>query len=132
MVGALIALGVASSTSWAVLNLTTNSGASMSVVHGKPIGSILTRSEREDLGSSTGPSCILPHRGTDWQHVGFSGEGEMANVKPRFMRRETYAGFKVPIVVDLVALGILIALTATVGLVWFGRRDIAQNQSITA
>ena len=57
-----------------------------------------------------------------------SREGEMTSARPRFMRKGTYAGLKVPILVALVGLGILTA----VGLVWFGWWDIAQNRRILA
>ena len=45
--------------------------------------------------------------------------------KPR--RKETYARFKVPIIVALV---VLAALVPTVGFIWFGWWDIAQNRKV--
>ena len=50
----------------------------------------------------------------------------MTSSRPRFIRRETYARAKTPIIVAVV----MIALAAVVGFVWFGWWDIAQNRRI--
>ena len=63
-----------------LLNAKRTPRSSISFVHSKLMRSILAKSERKDLGSSAGPACILPYRGTDWQHVGFSRQDKMALV----------------------------------------------------
>ena len=50
----------------------------------------------------------------------------MASSRPRLIRKETYTKAKTPIIVAVA----LVALAATVGFVWFGWWDIAQNRRI--
>ena len=52
----------------------------------------------------------------------------MTSSRPRFIRKETYAKAKTPIIVAVA----LITLVAVAGFVWFGWWDIAQNRRILA
>lgn len=51
----------------------------------------------------------------------------MNNFRQKFTRKETYARRKIPIIVTLVTMAILVP---TVGFVWFGWWDIAQNRKV--
>ena len=54
----------------------------------------------------------------------------MAMFRPRFTKKETYPRLRTPIIMALAWIGILATLVATVGFVWFGWWDIAQNRRI--
>ena len=54
----------------------------------------------------------------------------MNNFRQKLARKETYARLRIPVIVALVTLPVLIALVPTVGYVWFGWWDIAQNRKV--
>ena len=89
----------------------------------KPIGSIIARSERKDLGPGIGPTCILPYDSTDRLHKVEPSQSEMTNVNPRFT-------LTFPFVAALVAMVILVAFVSTVGLLWLGWWQIAENRRL--